>query len=227
MVRNAKEKSLFAMRQQSHANLSRIGGPLVRNVFDQLEDSIQNHKINFTSVVLQFLRDSFPPLFQYGTGEANRYSKQFEKCLKDKLNFKQIYGANPYKIAVDIEKIIKPMQMFLKGLAFSEKSISEAKQLYFTKGCSKILLQMSYCSLCDGEDSSIKPCEAYCIDVLKNCLVTSGKLQKQWSLLYDAMDNLALGLSTHNVQEKLFHIYSRLSMAVIQVMPQIQTLKVN
>ncbi|KAK3733922.1 hypothetical protein QZH41_009584 [Actinostola sp. cb2023] len=226
IVRNAKKESLLSLKQ-SNANLSRIGGPLVTTFFNQVEDSLENQDINITNIVLQFLRDSFPPLFNYATGQSKRFSNQYGKCLKDKVNNVQLFGSIPYRIATTVESVIKPMQIFLRGFTFAGKVIDSGKQLNFTKGCYPILLQMTFCSMCRGEDSSVKPCEGYCIDVLKNCLMTTVQLQKEWSMFFDAMDNLATGLSRSLIKETLNQVYADLSFAVVQVIPQIQNPKLK
>lgn len=146
------------------------------------------------------------------------------------MNYKELYGSTPNRIAGEIKDIMKPIQSFLQGLTFAEKAIQSATKLNFTKGCSRILLQMTYCPRCNGEDDTVKPCEGYCIDVLKNCLVTSqGKLHRQWSLFFDAMDRLAVGLSTSAVEDRLYQVYNKLSMAVIMVLQQVHAphLQVN
>jgi len=196
---------------------------LVNNLFDQIEASIHNEKINFTSIVLQFFKDSFPPLFNYGTSQSKTFSNQYEKCLKDNANYRQLYGANIDRSAEDLRKIMTPIQSFVRGLNLAEKSLESATKLNFTLGCSRILLQMTYCSKCNGVDDAMKPCESYCVDVLKNCLVTSqGKLQRQWDLFYRAMESLAKGLATSMVKERLFRVYNLLSSAVIMLMHQVQ-----
>lgn len=189
-------------------------------MFDKVEDYIDNRKVNLTTVVMQFFRDAFPPLFNYATRQSQKFSNQYEKCLKDKVDTIKIFGNNPFRIAADLDKVLRPMQVFLQSLSFASKTVDDTKALGFTKGCPPLLLQMKYCSLCNGEDNSVKPCENYCIDVLKSCLTTSIQLQSQWGLYFDALRDLASSLSrSPNLIRVLYTVFNELSLVIYQAVP--------
>lgn len=219
IIEEAKRKNVDSL-QKLNANISRIGIPLVTTMFDHVKDYIDNPSVNLTNVVMQFFRDSFPPLFNYATGQSQKFSTKYEKCLKDNVNTVQIFGNSPFRIAADLEKVLRPMQVFLQSMSFASKTVDDTKALGFTKGCPPLLLQMKYCSLCNGLDNNVKPCENYCIDVLKSCLTTSIQLQSQWSSYFDALSNLATSLSkSSKLKTVLYTVFHELSLAIYQAVP--------
>ncbi|XP_031549255.1 glypican-6-like [Actinia tenebrosa] len=219
VIEDAKLTNLEFLHKQN-VNISSIGLPLVTALFNQVEDYIDNPNANLTTVVLQFFRDAFPPLFNYATRQSQKFSHQYEKCLKKSVDTVQIFGKTPFRIAAQIEKVLRPMQLFLQSLSFASKTVNETKTLGFTKGCPPLLLQMKYCALCNGEDKSVKPCENYCIDVLKSCLATSVQLQSQWGLYFDALRDLSTSLSkSPNRENVLYSVFHELSLAIYQALP--------
>ncbi|EPY76004.1 hypothetical protein CB1_001525005 [Camelus ferus] len=56
-----------------------------------------------------------------------------------------------------------------------------ARQVSPTPGCIRALMKMLYCPYCRGLPT-VRPCNNYCLNVMKGCLANQADLDTEWNL---------------------------------------------
>lgn len=69
-------------------------------------------------------------------------------------------------------------------------------QLSPTGDCRRAYMRLSYCSLCRGTPA-LKPCNGFCLNVLKGCLASTMEMDSEWERFLGEMEE-GVGTAEHH-----------------------------
>ena len=215
-----RQSALFLVNTQKNLTIAEV--QVISTFFKDLENYLVDDKMELEDIVKTFFRDSFPLVLEYTNPAGKTVSNLYKQCLKTNMESIQPFGKRPAHLVGIFEQVFEPVRTLLKSLKFGIELMSMAQQFNFTSGCKNSLLQMKFCSLCQGVNK-VKPCYSYCKDILKKCLEPEFQLQKEWGLFIDNVYSLAQSIGTSELENFSNSIYKDLWSAAMHVLLQKQS----
>lgn len=166
-------------------------------------------KVELQDIVDTFFRNSFPLVLEYINPAGKTVSNEYKQCLKTNIDSIQPFGNRPAELVGAFEKVFEPVRNLLSGLKFGREVLNMAQKFNFTSGCKDVLLQMKFCSMCQGLDK-VKPCNRFCMDTVSNCLTSEIKLQAEWGSLIDSVFLLMESIGKSDLENFSNSIYKEL-----------------
>ena len=181
----------------------------VSKLFKDLENYLAEDKQELEDIVNAFFRSSFPMLLRYFNPEGKTLSAKYKSCLKDNMDIIKPFGTRPAELLGKFEEVFEPVGSLFKGLKFGVEVLSLAQQFNFTDGCKNGLLEMKFCSLCQGL-TQVKPCYEFCMATTRKCLLSEAQLQRKWGQLIDTVLSLAKSVGNSNLENFLNSVHTDL-----------------
>uniref|UniRef100_A0A8C6TY42 Glypican 5c n=1 Tax=Neogobius melanostomus TaxID=47308 RepID=A0A8C6TY42_9GOBI len=122
------------------------------------------------------------------------------------------------------------------GLALAEglEVLNATEQIIFSKECVKALVRMVYCSHCQGL-TLIKPCDGFCLNVMRGCLASVSELDQPWRRYTTLLEQLTHAMANqHSMELALLGVRMHVSEALLYaqlhgpvITPTVSTLHFN
>lgn len=170
-------------------------------------------------IVNTFFRNSFPLVLEYINPLGKTVSNSYKQCLKTNMDSIQPFGKRPAHLVGIFEQVFEPVRNLLSSVKFGKEVLSMAQQFNLTSGCKDVLLQMKFCSLCQGLNT-VKPCHSYCMDTVSNCLTSETQLQAEWGSYVDTVFLLTESIGKSDLENFSNSIYKDLWNAATYVLIQ-------
>jgi glypican 4 len=101
----------------------------------------------------------------------------------------QPFGDIPNKLSVQVKRSFVATRTFVQALSAAADVAKNMMQMRPLAECNAQLTKMSTCGACLGH--SEKPCEQYCVNVMKTCLQQYVELDAEWDLFVAQMERLS------------------------------------
>lgn len=99
------------------------------------------------------------------------------------------FGDVPGKLSVQVKRSFVATRTFVQALSSAAEVAKNMMNIRPLTECTAALTKMSTCGVCMGH--SEKPCEQYCIAVMKSCLQQYVELDAEWDLFVIQMEKVA------------------------------------
>lgn len=176
-------------------------------------------KVELQDIVDTFFRNSFPLVLEYINPAGKTVSNEYKQCLKTNIDSIQPFGKRPAQLVGIFEQVFEPVRNLLGSVKFGIEVLNMAQRFNFTSGCKNVLLQMKFCSMCQGLNK-VKPCHRFCMDTVSNCLTSEIKLQAEWGSLIDTVYLLMESIGKSDLENFSNSIYKELWNAATYVLIQ-------
>ncbi|RMC02340.1 hypothetical protein DUI87_21508 [Hirundo rustica rustica] len=88
------------------------------------------------------------------------------------------------------------------------------RQVSLSHECTRAIMKLMYCPHCRGM-SSVRPCNNYCLNVVKGCLANQADLNTEWKYLMDSLIGVADRIDgPYNVDTVIGTIHMRIAEAI-------------
>ena len=216
-----RQSIIFLLNTQK--NLSTAEVQVISTFFKDLENYLVDDKMELEDILNTFFRDSFPLVLEHVNPSGKTVPNSYKQCLKTNVESIQPFGKRPAHLMGIFEQVFQPVRKLFSSLKFGIELMNMAQQFNFTSGCKNVLLQMKFCSLCQGLNK-VKPCYSYCKDALRKCLTPEIHLQKEWGSYLDNVDLLAQSIGKSDLENFANSIYKDLWSAAMYVLVQKQNI---
>ncbi|XP_024084956.1 division abnormally delayed protein [Cimex lectularius] len=141
-------------------------------------------------IVNNFFGKMFPLVYHQAIHhlDSKDFSDDYKKCLRDNMDSIQPFDVHPRSMGKAIAKSFESMKVVLEALSLGIEVLSTTDELMSsrhenTETCREALLKLYYCPKCLGLPSSVKPCNGYCLNVMRGCLTQqrTTELDLPWS----------------------------------------------
>lgn len=211
-----RQSSLFILNTQKK-NLTTDEVQVLSTFFKHLENYLVDDTMQLEDIVNTFFRDSFPLVLEHAIERG--VSNLYKQCLKTNMESIQPFGNRPAQLVGIFEEVFEPVRKLLSSFKFAIEVMNMAQQFNFSSGCKNLLLEMKFCSLCQGLHR-VKPCYGYCNDALKECLIAEIKLQSLWGSYIDNIYSLTHSIGMSDLENFSNSIYKDLWEAAMHVLLQ-------
>lgn len=99
------------------------------------------------------------------------------------------FGDVPDKLSVQVKRSFVATRTFVQALSAAAEVAKTMMQMRPPVECNAALTKMSSCGSCMGY--SEKPCEQYCVNVMKACLQQYAELDTEWDNFVTQMEKVS------------------------------------
>ncbi|XP_065425308.1 glypican-2 [Chrysemys picta bellii] len=185
----AAERGLQAMFTQTYGRLYAQNARLFQGLFAELRRHQQGARLSLDEALGEFwarLLERMLPLLnpQY------QFPAEYLECVARQGEALRPFGDVPRKLRLQVTRAFVAARAFVQGLATGRDVVAKASKLPPSGECLRAAMRMSSCPLCRGTPA-LKPCNAFCLNVMKGCLARPAELDPEWNRFLDALIQVA------------------------------------
>ncbi|XP_048460094.1 glypican-5-like [Rhincodon typus] len=163
---------------------------VVKGLFTDISLYVLDTSWSIEDIVLGFFDSLFPLVYNRlihpGLSEV---SLDYLECLRSARQDINPFGTYPMKMVTEIAEPLQAMKILLQVLNVGSEVINMTKNIVLTRECTRALVKMQYCSHCHGL-TLIKPCGAYCLNVMRGCLANVADVDPHWQAYISNLNEL-------------------------------------
>ena len=186
----------------------------IQLLFETLRDHLRGRPTNIPLAVEIFFNELFALLYQdkiSPSRESGRQDGLNTRCIAGQQRTIRPFGDFPQEIGIRLYKSVELARLLLTSLNLGVEVLNSTHHMRLGKKCSKGLLEMRYCATCQGL-TTVKPCQSYCVNVMKGCLANFVDIDARWNEYVTSVINLVrwsmavdydLQLAIHSLDAKV------------------------
>ncbi|XP_077987687.1 glypican-5-like [Glandiceps talaboti] len=214
---DAEEETTKVVREMYH-NMAIQANAIIPKFYENLAFYVQGKEIDLENTVIKFFSELFPLVYVYEIHSQTVLTPDYQECLNDVTEKVKPFGNIPQKVGIHLQKSLEAARVFIQALNLGIEVINTTDYIVLTRECSKALLKLNYCSYCNGVPG-IKPCNSFCLNVMKGCLATVADVNADWNSYIDQLDQHTMGMrGIYNIQVVLSDLADRISDAIMHAM---------
>lgn len=114
---------------------------------------------------------------------------RYLNCVSEYMKDLKPFGDVPDKLSVQVKRSFVATRTFVQALTAAAEVSKTMLSIRPLGDCIATLTKMSSCGSCMGY--SEKPCEPYCVNVMKTCLQQYIELDAEWDLFVAQMEKVS------------------------------------
>ncbi|XP_017275286.1 glypican-4 [Kryptolebias marmoratus] len=190
LLENAK-RSLHNMFMRTYGAMYERNADLFRKFFESLTRYYASGAaaVNLESMLADFWDDLLERMFRL-VNVQYEFSDAYMECVSRHTEQLQPFGDVPRKLRIQLKRAFVAARTFVRGLALMPEVVNKVSTVSASPSCVRAAMKMLYCPYCSGQ-VALKPCQNYCLNVMRGCLANQADLDAEWNNFLDAMLNLA------------------------------------
>ncbi|CAJ1058328.1 glypican-4-like [Xyrichtys novacula] len=189
LLKNA-EVSLHNMFVRTYGMMYVQNAELFKNFFEALTRYYVSGSaaINLDSMLSDFWADLLERMFRL-VNVQYEFSDAYMECVSRHTEQLQPFGDVPRKLRIQLTRSFVAARTFVRGLTLMPDVVNKVSRVSASPSCVRAAMKMLYCPYCSGQVA--KPCQNYCLNVMRGCLANQADLDTEWNNFLDAMLGLA------------------------------------
>ncbi|XP_025975225.2 glypican-6 [Dromaius novaehollandiae] len=215
LLENA-EKSLNDMFVRTYGMLYMQNSEVFQDLFTELKRYYTGGNVNLEEMLNDFWARLLERMFQLINPQYH-FTEDYLECVSKYTDQLKPFGDVPRKLKVQVTRAFIAARTFVQGLTVGREVANRVSKVSPTPGCIRALMKMLYCPYCRGLPT-VKPCNNYCLNVMKGCLANQADLDTEWNLFIDAMLLVAERLEgPFNIESVMDPIDVKISEAIMNM----------
>ncbi|XP_069496054.1 glypican-6 isoform X2 [Ambystoma mexicanum] len=178
-------KSLNDMFVRTYGMLYLQNSEVFQDLFTELKRYYTGGNVNLEEMLNDFWARLLERMFQL-INPQYQFTEDYLECVSKYTDQLKPFGDVPRKLKVQVTRAFIAARTFVQGLSVGKEVAKRVFKVSPTPGCIRALMKMLYCPYCRGLPT-VKPCNNYCLNVMKGCLANQADLDTEWNLFIDAM----------------------------------------
>ncbi|KAJ8351273.1 hypothetical protein SKAU_G00227490 [Synaphobranchus kaupii] len=145
--------------------------------------------VNLDSMLADFWASLLERMFKLMNVQYE-FSDAYMECVVRHTEQLKPFGDVPRKLRLQLTRAFVAARTFTRGLSLMQEVVGKVSTVSASPGCVRAAMKMLYCPYCSGQ-VALKPCQNYCLNVLRGCLANQADLDSEWNNFLDAMLSLA------------------------------------
>ncbi|MEQ2243654.1 hypothetical protein ILYODFUR_009051 [Ilyodon furcidens] len=145
--------------------------------------------VNLSSMLSDFWADLLERMFRLVNVQFE-FNDTYMECVSRHTDQLQPFGDVPRKLRIQITRAFVAARTFVRGLSLMPDVVNKVSTVSASPSCVRAAMKMLYCPYCSGQ-VALKPCQNYCLNVMRGCLANQADLDTEWNNFLDAMLGLA------------------------------------
>lgn len=143
-------------------------------------------------------------------------SEEYMECLRQTRQDINPFGRYSKEAVTELAKSLRASRTFNQALGMGVEVLNATEHAFLTKECIRSLVKMQYCPHCQGL-TLIRPCEGYCLNVMRGCFASVSELDVHWREYIYTLEYLANEMTvTHDLELALLGIRYSINEAILQ-----------
>uniref|UniRef100_A0A8C0FHZ4 Glypican 6 n=1 Tax=Bubo bubo TaxID=30461 RepID=A0A8C0FHZ4_BUBBB len=177
LLENA-ERSLNDMFVRTYGMLYMQNSEVFQDLFTELKRYYTGGNVNLEEMLNDFWARLLERMFQLINPQYH-FTEDYLECVSKYTDQLKPFGDVPRKLKVQVTRAFIAARTFVQGLTVGREVAVNMVYLHFR--CIRALMKMLYCPYCRGLPT-VKPCNNYCLNVMKGCLANQADLDTEWNL---------------------------------------------
>uniref|UniRef100_A0A8C7U1R0 Glypican 6b n=1 Tax=Oncorhynchus mykiss TaxID=8022 RepID=A0A8C7U1R0_ONCMY len=210
------EKSLNEMFVRTYGKPYMQNSEVFQNLFAELKRYYTGGNVNLEEMLNDFWSRLLERMF---TLLNSQYviTEDYLECISKYTDQLKPFGDVPKKLKAQVTRAFIVARTFVQGLSVGREVASRVSKVSSTPACIRALTKMMYCPYCQAMPS-VKPCNNYCLNVMKGCLANQADLDPEWNQYIDAMLLVAQRLEgPFNIESVMEPIDVKISEAIMNM----------
>lgn len=186
LLKNA-ESSLHSMFVRTYGMMYVQNAELFKSFFESLTQYYMSGSaaVNLESMLSDFWADLLERMFRL-VNVQYEFSDAYMECVSRHTEQLQPFGDVPRKLRLQLSRSFVAARIFVRGLAIMPEVVNKVSKVSASPSCVRAAMKMLYCPYCSGQ-VALKPCQNYCLNVMRGCLANQADLDAEWNNFLDAM----------------------------------------
>ncbi|XP_030880932.1 glypican-5 [Leptonychotes weddellii] len=201
----------------TYRNMALEASASVQELFTDVGLYLFGADVNPEEFINRFFDSLFPLVYNHliSPGVTDS-SLEYSECIRTARRDVSPFGNIPKRVMGQMGRSLLPSRTFLQALNLGIEVINTTDHLHVSKECSRALLRMQYCPLCQGLTLS-KPCMGYCLNVARGCLAHTAELNPHWRAYIRSLEELSDAMhGTYDIEHVLLNFHVLVNDAVMQ-----------
>ncbi|XP_034231982.1 division abnormally delayed protein [Thrips palmi] len=160
--------------------------------------------LSMTDSVNRFFAKLFPLTFhtaaqpmKRGGAPQRQLEATYEQCLSSRMAEVQPFGEAPRALAHSLSRALEAARVLLGVLSIGADVLNATDSMLIDdpasgSACPAVLLRLWACPRCAGLGEAVRPCQGYCLNVLRGCVTErTSDLDEPWASFVEAAAKLA------------------------------------
>uniref|UniRef100_UPI00398F758B glypican-4-like n=1 Tax=Pristiophorus japonicus TaxID=55135 RepID=UPI00398F758B len=187
-----------------------------QDLFKELKKYYMFGNLNLDDMLSDFWARLLERMFRLVNPQYH-FTEEYLECVSKFTEQLKPFGDVPRKLKFQVTRAFIAARNFVEGLRVARDVVSKVSTVNPTTECANALLKMTYCSHCRGL-LAVKPCNSYCLNVMKGCLANQADLDTEWNNFIDAMLMVAERLDgPFNIESVMEPIDVKISDAIMNM----------
>ncbi|XP_036404555.1 glypican-4-like [Megalops cyprinoides] len=188
---NNAERSLHDMFVRTYGLMYVKNAELFKHFFAELKRYYASGSaaVNLDAMLADFWAELLERMFRL-VNVQYEFSDAYMECVSRHTEQLKPFGDVPRKLRLQLTRAFVAARTFTRGLALMQDVVAKVSTVSASPGCVRAAMKMLYCPYCSGQ-VALKPCQNYCLNVLRGCLANQADLDTEWNNFLDAMLSLA------------------------------------
>ncbi|XP_078065375.1 glypican-1-like [Mustelus asterias] len=213
------EKNLIRKLSHMHGLLCFENSKIFKDLFSELRHYYKGANINLEEVLNEFWSRLMECQFRHQNPHY-QISDEYLECMVKHAEQLRPYGEVPRFFKLRLTRVFIAARSFVRSLSLGTDVVKKVSQVPPSPECVRAMMRLMYCPHCRSM-ASVKPCNNYCLNVLKGCLANQADLDTEWRNLVDSMIQVADRFNGPSNMESLVDTIS------LKIIEAIQTMRDN
>ncbi|XP_018598567.2 glypican-6-like isoform X1 [Scleropages formosus] len=185
------ERSLNDMFVRTYGQMYMKNAELFGNFFRELNRYYVSGSaaVNLDAMLADFWADLLERMFRL-VNVQYEFPDEYMECVSRHTEQLRPFGDVPRKLRLQLTRAFVAARTFTRGLELLPEAVGKVSAVSTSPGCARASMKMLYCPYCSGQ-VALRPCQNYCLNVLRGCLANQADLDSEWNNFLDAMLSLA------------------------------------
>ncbi|XP_054838106.1 glypican-5-like isoform X2 [Eublepharis macularius] len=188
----------------------------VKELFTDISLYLLGAQTTVESAFSRFFDSLFPLVYSHLINPGiTDLSEEYTECLRLTRQDINPFGRYSKEAIIELAKSLWASRMFNQALGIGIEVLNATEHATLTKECSRALVKMQYCPHCQGL-TLIRPCEGYCLNVMRGCFASVSELDAQWREYIYTLEYLTNEMAgSHDLELALVGIRSSVNEAIL------------
>uniref|UniRef100_A0A182VQ36 Glypican n=1 Tax=Anopheles minimus TaxID=112268 RepID=A0A182VQ36_9DIPT len=189
------EELLSQSKHEFHAMFKRTYGTIYEqnsgvfaDLFAELERYYAHGKVDLSETMDHFFNILFQKMFTVLNSQYT-FDNKYLGCVSEHMKELKPFGDVPDKLSVQIKRSFVATRTYAQALASAAEAARNMINVRLTAECTAALTRMSTCNVCAGQTK--KPCDSYCINVMKGCFPSYEEVSTEWDTFVAKMERIS------------------------------------
>ncbi|XP_062988324.1 glypican-5-like isoform X2 [Elgaria multicarinata webbii] len=210
------ENHTTSLFETVYRSMSKEAAEPVKELFTDISLYLLGAQTRVERAFFRFFDSLFPLVYSRLINPGiTDLSEEYTECLRLTRQDINPFGRYSKETVTELAKSLRASRTFNQALSMGIEVLNATEHATLTKECSRALVKMQYCPHCQGL-TLIRPCEGYCLNVMRGCFASVSELDAQWREYIYTLEHLTNEMAgAHDLELVLLGIRYSINEAIL------------